>query len=96
SLPDVSTELTFATWGNVNPVTVTVKVVPANGPAVVLGSFTPPQLMTSDSACASEIAPVTESFDLTQFENQTVTIRIEATATGSDEAIANFDNLIVD
>jgi hypothetical protein len=95
SLPDTAISLNFTTWGNVNPVTVTVSVVPASGPATVLGTFTPPQLMTSDSVCASEVFPANESFSLSQFENQTVTIRIEATAQGSDQAIANFDNLIV-
>jgi hypothetical protein len=77
----------------VSPVTVTVSVISSGGP-VVLGSFTAPQILTNDTTCSS-ISPATETFSLNNFAAQTVTIRFEATSTGSDQAIANFDNMFV-
>ena len=94
AVPDAEGQVvSFTSWGNVSPVTVTVSVISSGGP-VVLGSFTAPQILTNDTTCSS-ISPATESFSLNQFEGQMVTIRFEATSTGSDQAIANFDNMFV-
>jgi len=64
------------------------------GQPQVLGTFTAPQLLTNDSTCSSN-SPVFETFSLANFQAETITLRFEATSTGSDQAIANFDNIFV-
>jgi hypothetical protein len=95
AVPDSSGQIvSFTSWGEVSPVTVTVSVIPSSGPAVVLGSFTAPQIMTDDTHCA-ETRPATEPFSLDSFAAENVTIRLEATSAGADQAIANFDDMFV-
>ena len=87
--------LKFTSWGSVSPVIVTVTVTPSGGASTVLDAFTAPQIMTNDTTC-SGIGPATKTYSLMAFEGQLgVTIHIEATSTGSDQAIANFDNIFV-
>lgn len=95
AVPDSSNQVvSFTSWGEVSPVTVTVSVIPSSGPTVVLGTFTAPQIMSDDTTC-SQTGPATESFSLASFQSDTVTIRFEATSAGSDLAIANFDDMFV-
>jgi hypothetical protein len=50
--------------------------------------------MNPDTSC-SGVVPPTEGFSLSSFVGQTVTLRFEATSTGANQAIANFDDLFV-
>jgi hypothetical protein len=95
TVPNAGGQLvSFKSWGIISAVTVTVTVIPASGPPQVLGSFTAPQIMNPDTSC-SGVVPSTEGFSLNSFAGQTVTLRFEATSTGANQAIANFDDLFV-
>ena len=95
AVPDAGGQVvSFVSWGDVSPVTVTVSAIVNGGQPQVLGTFTAPQLLTNDSTCSSN-SPVFETFSLANFQAETITLRFEATSTGSDQAIANFDNIFV-
>jgi hypothetical protein len=93
TLPSTPSQLSFTTWGNLDPVTATVTVIDSSNNSTVLGSFTPPPLQASPSTCSSN-TPVTQSFSLGNFAGQTITIRIEVTSNGSNGTFGNFDNLV--
>ena len=92
-LPGAATTLSFRSWGNDDPVTVTISVVPQGGPVTVLESYVPPAL-ESHGGCSGNV-PVTKSYDLAPFAGQTVTLRFEATASGYNGTIADFDDITV-
>jgi hypothetical protein len=92
-VPTGTPTLYMYTWGNLDPVTVTVSVQYADANAVVVGTFTPPPLQASDSTCVPGAVPVIESFNLTQFAGLGVTLTIGATSTGYDGTFANFDDI---
>ena len=90
----ITSQLTFTTWGHLDPVTATVSVIDSSNNQTVLGTFTPPPLQASPSTCASN-TPTTMSFSLSQFTGQTITIRFEVTSNGNNGTFGDFDSLIV-
>ena len=95
SVPNAAGQaVSFKIWGLISPVTVTVSVIPGSGPTQVIGTFTAPQIMNPDSSC-SGTSPAIETFSLSAFAGQTVTLRFEATSAGTSQPIANFDNMFV-
>jgi hypothetical protein len=95
TLPNSPTQLTFLTWGNLDPTTATISIVTtADGVEHVLGSYTPPPLEATETTCSGAV-PITKSFDLSSFKGQTIKLRIRATSTGFDGTIADFDNLSI-
>jgi hypothetical protein len=90
SVPTSAATLTFKTWGNLQTVTATISVVTSSGVQKLL-TYTPPPLQASVTTC-SKAAPVVKSIDLSAFAGQRVTLRVEATSTGFDGTIADFDN----
>jgi hypothetical protein len=82
--------LRFRTWGDLEPVTATVSIV--NGLTVHhLLSYRPPALRASPGSC-SHSKPTTKSLDLRRYAGQAVALRIEATASGAQGTIADFDS----
>lgn len=90
TVPTAGATLTFLTWGNLSPVTASIVVVSAAGPKTLL-SYTPPLLQATVSTCTGR-KPETESVDLSAYAGQSVTLRVEGTASGFDGTIADFDN----
>jgi hypothetical protein len=86
--------VSFKSWGIISPVTVTVSAIPAIGPTQVLGTFTAPQIMNGDGSCSGTV-PALKTFSLSAFAGQSVVLRFEATSAGTNQPIANFDNMFV-
>ena len=83
--------LKFLTWGNLDPVHATVSIVTTNGVMHTLLSYTPPTLQASPTTCTHK-KPVRESLSLKAFAGQKVELRLEASSTGIDGTIVDFDN----
>lgn len=92
TVPAAPGPLTFHTWGNLDPVQVTVSAVTV-ADAVVhpLLAYTPPTLQASGGGC-SGAKPVNESLSVTALAGKAIELRLEATSTGSIGTIADFDN----
>ena len=92
TVPSSPGNLTFATWGNLDPANVTVSIVSASTVTPV-AQFTPPPLesATSQSGCTGA-SPQEESIPMTAYAGQTVTLRVEGTSDPSsyDGTFANF------
>ena len=85
--------LTFRTWGQLEPVTVTVSMV--SGPFVHrLLSYTPPLLEASPATCSGK-KPIAESLDVARYAGQAVGLRIQAGSQGLNGAIADFDSFVL-
>lgn len=95
TVPGGTPTLSFLTWNNLDPTTVTVSVVNAQGVETVLDTYNPPPVQTSSATCTGNV-PITKSYSLAQFASQTVTLRLRVTSrTGFNGTIANFDNVAV-
>jgi hypothetical protein len=92
-VPTGTPTLYMYTWGNLDPVTVTVSVQYADANPVVLGTFTPPTLANSDYTCTPSAVPVIESFNMTPYAGLPVTLTIDATSNGSDGTLVQFDDI---
>jgi PASTA domain len=90
AVPAAPGPLTFLTWGNLEPVQVTISAV-AGGVSRQLLAYSPPTLQSSVAGC-SGATPVTESLDVAALAGQTIDLRLEATSSGHDGTIADFDN----
>jgi hypothetical protein len=86
--------LTFRTWGQLEPVKVTVSITPGAAAHRLL-SFIPPALQASPSGC-SGLKPITESLNMTRYAGEAVGLRIQATSQGHTGAIADFDDFVLD
>ncbi len=84
--------LTFRTWGNLEAVQVTISAVTVADNAVhTLLSYSPPTLQATPSTCSSS-KPVSESLDVSAYAGKTIDLRLQATASGHDGTIADFDD----
>ncbi len=93
-VPPKPGRLTFRAWGQLEPVKVTVSVVPGTGAHQLL-SFDPPALQASPSGC-SGLKPITESLNVTRYAGQAVGLRIQATSRGHAGAIADFADFVLE
>jgi len=85
--------LRFRTWGQLEPVKVTVSIV--SGPVVhQLLAFNPPGLQASPTSC-SGLRPVTESLRVARYAGEAVGLRVRATSEGLHGAIANLNDLVL-
>jgi len=92
TVPTSPGPLTFRTWGNLEPVQVTISAVTVAGNAVhTLLAYSPPTLQGSVASC-SGAKPVTESLNVSALAGATIDLRLEATSTGHIGTIADFDN----
>lgn len=92
TVPAAPGPLTFRTWGNLEPVQVTISAVTVAGGAVhTLLAYSPPTLQGSVAGC-SGAKPVTESLDVSALAGATVDLRLEAASTGHIGTIADFDS----
>jgi hypothetical protein len=92
SVPAAPGPLTFRTWGNLEPVQVTVSAVTvATGMAHPLLAYSPPTLQGSMGSC-SGLKPIPESLSLAAYAGQTIGLRLEATSSGTAGTIADFDD----
>lgn len=91
AVPAAPGPLTFRTWGNLEPVQVTISAVTSDGVAHSLLAYSPPTLQGSVVGCSS-LKPIPESLDVAAYAGQTIGLRLEATSTGHDGTIADFDN----
>jgi hypothetical protein len=95
-LPANAKTLSFRTWGNLDPVSVTVTL---GGKG--LDGFTPASTETlSDpqdpySAYCNGTPPATKQYDIAAFAGKKVTLSVSATATGNNGTFANFDDFKV-
>jgi hypothetical protein len=89
--------LGFVTWGHLDPTTTTISVIDAANVLHVLDHFVEPSLeaMVGGSLGCSGAGPLTNSYDLSAFAGQTVTIRLETTAPGVNGTITDFDDVSV-
>jgi hypothetical protein len=92
-VPTGTPTLYMYTWGNLDPVTVTVSVQYSDANPVVLGTFVPPTLANSEFSCTPGAVPVIKSFDLTAYAGLPLTLTIDATSTGSDGTLVQFDDI---
>jgi hypothetical protein len=91
AVPAAPVPLTFRTWGNLEPVQVTVSAVTSDGVAHSLLAYSPPTLQGSVAGC-SGLKPIPESLDVAAYGGQTIGLRLEATSAGRDGTIADFDD----
>jgi hypothetical protein len=93
TVPAGTPTLYFYTWGNLDPVTVNVEVTLPPAQPVVIGTFSPPDLMATDYTCANGVVPVIKSYDLTPYAGQTITLGFDVTSAGYDGTFAQFDDI---
>lgn len=92
-VPVTPGRLTFRSWGQLEPVHVTVSVV--SGPFVhPLLSYTPPLLETSASRCSGR-SPISTSLSMARYAGQAVGLRVQASSQGLIGAIADFDSFVL-
>jgi hypothetical protein len=84
-------KLTFHTWGNLEPTEVTISIVTGGSIDPVL-TYSPPPLQGDSTTGCSGKRPVTKSVDLAAYAGKTVGLRVQATSTGYDGTIADFDD----
>lgn len=93
-IDDSGGTLSFVTWGNHNPTTVTASVQTVGDDVVHdLETFVTPSL-EQPPGC-SGLVPVVKSYDLAPFAGQVVAVRLRATAPGYNGTIANFDDVMI-
>lgn len=94
-VPASAKTLSFRTWGNLDPVTVTLTL------GSTTDTFTPPPNETlSDpkdpySAVCNGAGYVTKSYDISGSAGKTVTLSVSGSATGNNGTFANFDDFQV-
>lgn len=86
TLPTGHLTLSFATWGNHDPVTATIMIVDSSGVTHVLDTFTP---------TPEDSYPILKSYDISPYGGQAIHLRISVTGSGSLGTIANFDNIAI-
>jgi hypothetical protein len=91
AVPAAPGPLTFRTWGNLEPVQVTISAVTSDGVAHSLLAYSPPTLQGTVVSC-SGLKPIPESLNVAAYAGQTIGLRLEATSTGHDGTIADFDD----
>lgn len=91
-VPTGNPTLYMYTWGALDPVTVSILITPSGGSAVDIGDFVPPPLQATETTCSGAV-PVVESFSLSNYAGQMVTLGIWATSGGADGTIAHFDDI---
>jgi hypothetical protein len=91
AVPAAPGPLAFRTWGNLESVQVTISAVTPDGVAHPLLAYSPPTLQGSVGGC-SGLKPIPESLNVTAYAGQTIALRLEATSSGSDGTIADFDD----
>jgi hypothetical protein len=84
--------LTFTTWGNLEPVSATVSIVAGHTIKTLL-SFTPPTLQGNSASGCSGKKPLRKSFKVGHWAGKRIALRFQATSTGTDGTIADFDNV---
>jgi hypothetical protein len=91
AVPAAPDPLTFRTWGNLEPVQVTISAVTSDGVAHSLLAYSPPTLQGSVVGC-SDLKPIAESLNVAAYAGKTIGLRLEATSAGHDGTIADFDD----
>ena len=93
TVPKKPGRLTFRTWGNLDPVQVTISIVTVRDKLVhkVL-TYSPSTLQGTTTSCSGR-GPVTKSVSVSAFAGQKIDLRVQPTASGADGTIANFDNV---
>ncbi len=92
TVPTAPGPLTFRTWGNLDPVQVTISAVTvADNATHQLLAYSPPTLQGSVAGC-SGAKPISESLDVSALAGKTIDLRLEATSTGHVGTIADFDD----
>jgi PASTA domain len=90
AVPSAPGPLTFRTWGNLEPVQVTISAVQGSVVKTLL-AYSPPTLQGSVASC-SGAKPIPESLDVSAFAGKSIDLRLEATSGGHDGTIADFDD----
>lgn len=91
TVPRSPSKLSFKTWGNLQPTTVTISIVTGTVVHTLL-SYSPPPMQGSGPNGCSGGAPVIKSIAVAAFAGKKVGLRVEATSSGTDGTIADFDN----
>lgn len=95
-VPASAKTLSVRTWGNLDPVTVTITLGGA-----ALDTFVPPHLETlSDpsnpySAVCNGATDITKSYDISSYAGKKVTLTVSGSAPGNNGTFANFDDFQV-
>lgn len=100
TLPDAPTTLVFRTWGHLDPVTASVRILDQLGVEHVLDTFTPPITEWSEDAnnpskpllCTGN-GPVQKSYSLLPYKGQSITLRFRGTSNGTNGTFADFDDV---
>jgi hypothetical protein len=92
TVPKKPGHLTFRTWGNLDPVQVTISIVTVRDKLVhkVL-TYSPPSLQGMTTSCSGR-TPVTKSISVSAFAGQKIDLRVQATSSEGNGTIADFDN----
>jgi hypothetical protein len=80
--------LKFRTWGDLEPVKVTVSIVDGTSARPLL-SYRPPLLRASPTTCSGR-KPITESLKMGRYAGQAVSLRVQATSAGLTGAIVDL------
>jgi len=83
-------KLKFRTWGNLQPTQVTISIV-ARGQVHPVLTYSPRSLQGNRANGCSGKRPATESVNVAAYAGRTVGLRVEATSTGFDGTISDFD-----
>lgn len=102
TLPAGQATLTFRTWGHLDPVSASVRVVDEDGVEHVIGSFTPPPTEWSEDPFDTSVplqctgnTDVTKTYDLSAFAGQTILLRFRSTSGGTNGTFADFDDITI-
>jgi len=92
SVPSKPGRLTFRTWGNLDPVQVTISIVTVrDGVVRKVLSYSPPTLQSTPASCSGR-GPVTKTVSVSAFAGQKIDLRVQATSSEENGTIADFDN----
>lgn len=99
TLPANGALLCLRTWGHLDPsraiISIIVNVWGGHTRQYVLENFTVPSLESGGGSGCSGQVPVTREYNLMPFAGQTVKVQLEATATGYNGTITDFDDVTV-
>ena len=93
--------LSFREWGQYQATNVTVKIYDGNNVAHPLDAFVAEQLISGYTypgpvfQCTGN-APVTKTYDISQYAGQSIVLHVDATSTGYDGTFAVFDDFKID
>jgi len=96
TVPQSPGNLTFTSWGNLDPATATISIVTSDNVVHQALQFTPPPMQSGTGSTCTGSSPVNESIDMSAYAGQTVGLRIEAANANNgpddyDGTFANFD-----